>query len=204
MPDPIPYEIKTHDSGDTTLVLSGRLDLDRFGVLNPLINDLFDSHKPLKLNVDMTGVDYIDSSGALFIIKLEDEARARNVPFSIQGLSREKMGILSLIDRQALTAASLAAKERTLNIVEQLGNASIKAVQDIYDIVSFSGELVYELIHSLTHMRKVRWGDVVSYMKKVGVDGLPIVGLISFLLGLIMAFMSSLQLKQFGANIYVA
>jgi phospholipid/cholesterol/gamma-HCH transport system permease protein len=40
-------------------------------------------------------------------------------------------------------------------------------------------------------------------MKKVGVDGLPIVGLISFLLGLIIAFMSSLQLKQFGANIYV-
>jgi phospholipid/cholesterol/gamma-HCH transport system permease protein len=41
-------------------------------------------------------------------------------------------------------------------------------------------------------------------MKKVGVDGLPIVALISFLLGLIMAFMSALQLKQFGANIYVA
>jgi phospholipid/cholesterol/gamma-HCH transport system permease protein len=41
-------------------------------------------------------------------------------------------------------------------------------------------------------------------MKRAGVEGLPIVGLISFLLGLIIAFMSSLQLKQFGANIYVA
>jgi phospholipid/cholesterol/gamma-HCH transport system permease protein len=41
-------------------------------------------------------------------------------------------------------------------------------------------------------------------MKKVGVDALPIVGLISFLMGLIMAFMSSVQLQQFGANIYVA
>ena len=41
-------------------------------------------------------------------------------------------------------------------------------------------------------------------MKKVGVDGLPILALISFLMGLIMAFMSSLQLKQFGANMYVA
>ncbi|MBP1749746.1 MAG: hypothetical protein H6Q52_2285 [Deltaproteobacteria bacterium] len=204
MPDPIPYEITMQGSGNITLVLSGRLDLDRFGILSPLINDLFGSYKPLKLNVDMTGIEYIDSSGALFIVKLEDEALARNVPFSIHGLSKEKMGILGLIDRQALTAPSLAAKERSLNIVEQLGNASIKAIQDIYDIISFSGELVYELIHSSMHMRKVRWGDVVSYMKKVGVDGLPIVGLISFLLGLIMAFMSSLQLKQFGANIYVA
>jgi len=41
-------------------------------------------------------------------------------------------------------------------------------------------------------------------MQRVGVDGLPIVALISFLMGLIMAFMSSVQLQQFGANIYVA
>ena len=41
-------------------------------------------------------------------------------------------------------------------------------------------------------------------MEKTGVDALPIVGLISFLLGLIMAFMSAVQLRQFGANIYVA
>jgi len=46
--------------------------------------------------------------------------------------------------------------------------------------------------------------DTFSCMQKTGVDALPIVGLISFLLGLIMAFMSSVQLQQFGANIYVA
>ncbi len=204
MPDPVAYEITTHDTGETILVLSGRLDLNRFGALSPLIKSLFDSYKPSQLNVDMTGINYIDSSGALFIVKLEDEAMARSVPFSIHGLSKEKMGILDLIDREALDAPSLATKERALNVVEQVGNASISATRDIYDIVSFCGELVYELVRSARHIRKVRWGDVVSYMKKVGVDGLPIVGLISFLLGLIMAFMSSLQLKQFGANIYVA
>ena len=204
MPDPVPYEITTNGTGDITLVLAGKLDIARFGVLSPLIQDLFASYKPLKLDVDMTGIDYIDSSGALFIVKLEGEALARSIPFTIRGLSKEKMGILGLIDRQALAAPSLAPKERTLNIVEQLGNATLEAVQDIYDIISFSGELIYELVHSAAHIRKLRWGDVVSYMKKVGVDGLPIVGLISFLLGLIMAFMSSLQLKQFGANIYVA
>jgi len=204
MPDPIPYEIETHDAGGVTLVLKGRLDLKRFGFLSPLVKDLFESYSPSNLTVDLTGIDYIDSSGALLVVRLENEALARRVPFSIRGLSKEKMDILGLIDRQALGAPSLAAKERNLTIIEHMGDASIKAVKDLYDIISFSGELVYEIIHSSTHMKKVRWGDVVSYMKKVGVDGLPIVGLISFLLGLIMAFMSSLQLKQFGANIYVA
>jgi len=52
--------------------------------------------------------------------------------------------------------------------------------------------------------RTLRVGDTIVNMRLVGVQALPIVGLISFLLGLIMAFMSSVQLKQFGANIYVA
>lgn len=204
MPDPILYEITTNGSGDVTLVLSGKLDLNRFGALSPVIHEVFESHKPQRLDVDMAGIDYLDSTGALFIVKLEDEALARNIAFSIHGLSKEKMGILGLIDRHAISAPSLAVRERNLNIIEQLGDAALEAVRDIYDMIAFSGELVFELVHSSTHVRKVRWGDVVAYMKKVGVDGLPIVGLISFLLGLIMAFMSSLQLKQFGANIYVA
>ena len=66
------------------------------------------------------------------------------------------------------------------------------------------GMLISEIISSLLKPASVRWSDTLTYMKKAGVDSLPILSLISFLLGLIMAFMSSLQLKQFGANIYVA
>jgi len=204
MPDENSYRIEPAENGTVTLVLTGRMDLERFAKLPGLISAIFDPHSPSRVNLDMSGVTYLDSAGALFIVELEDEARKHSVPFALSGLSREKMGILSLIDRDALTKPSLAPRERRMNIVEQLGVASLAAVRDIYDIISFSGELICELGHSLTHLRKVRWNDTVSYMKKVGVDGMPIVGLISFLLGLIMAFMSSLQLKQFGANIYVA
>ena len=56
----------------------------------------------------------------------------------------------------------------------------------------------------MTHPRRLRIGDTIGHMEKIGVDALPIVALISFLLGLIIAFMSSIQLQQFGANIYVA
>jgi phospholipid/cholesterol/gamma-HCH transport system permease protein len=70
--------------------------------------------------------------------------------------------------------------------------------------MAFLGDLLMALVRSLFHPRAVRWEDVFFYMKRAGVEGLPIVGLINFLLGLIIAFMSSLQLKQFGANIYVA
>ena len=71
-------------------------------------------------------------------------------------------------------------------------------------VLTFLGDLLTSLWYALLHPHSVRWGDVLFYMKRAGVDGLPIIGLIGLLLGLIIAFMSSLQLKQFGANIYVA
>lgn len=112
--------------------------------------------------------------------------------------------VLGLVDREALHVPSLAPRERSLNIVEQFGNETINILRDVYQVILFWGELICETGYSIRYPGQIRWNDVISYMKKVGVDGLPIVALISFLLGLIIAFMSALQLKQFGANIYVA
>src|SRR5208337_5029465 len=88
--------------------------------------------------------------------------------------------------------------------LEEVGETSIRFFDDIVQSITFGGTLISEVILSLLRPSTVRWRDVLACMKRVGVDGVPILGLISFLMGLIIAFMSSLQLKQFGANIYVA
>lgn len=204
MSDKVPYIAEGVKGGNIVLFLSGRIDLDRFGELTSHIGSIFDSHDPSRLDVDLKDVDYLDSNGALFLVKLEEAARQRSVPFTLSGLSKEKVGILSLIDRESLSTPIAGRKQAPMGVVEQLGSATVSAFRDIFDLISFAGELLHELSFSLMNPSRVRWSDAVSSMKKVGIDGLPIVALISFLLGLIMAFMSSLQLKQFGANIYVA
>jgi phospholipid/cholesterol/gamma-HCH transport system permease protein len=111
---------------------------------------------------------------------------------------------MALIDRKTLTMKPLASEKRSGNLIEQVGDASLKILNDFISVITFLGDLLTALFYSLLHPRSVRWEDVLFYMKRTGVEGLAIVGLINFLLGLIIAFMSSLQLKQFGANIYVA
>jgi phospholipid/cholesterol/gamma-HCH transport system permease protein len=205
MPDNgMSFSIEGEKNGDITLSLQGRIGLNDFGLLLSEIKTLFVESNPTKLSVDFSHVEYFDSSGALFLVQLEDEAVSRSVPFALINVSVQQKQILSLVDREALRAPSLAPRERSLNVVEELGNVTMDILRDIYEVILFWGELVYEVVYSIRHPGKIRWNDVVSSMKKVGVDGLPIVALISFLLGLIMAFMSALQLKQFGANIYVA
>lgn len=199
-----PFSIEGEKNGDITLFLRGRIGLSDFSALFSEIKTLFIEFSPSKLTVDFSHVEYFDSSGALFLVKLEDEATVRSVPFIMTNISDQQKQMLSLVDREALHAPSLATRERPLNLVEQLGNSTMDILKDVYEVILFWGELAYEVVFSILHPGQIRWNDVITYMKKVGVDGLPIVALISFLLGLIMAFMSALQLKQFGANIYVA
>src|SRR5690606_9122258 len=56
----------------------------------------------------------------------------------------------------------------------------------------------------LARPRKFRWGEALEAMQQTGAHALPIVGLISFLVGVIMAYQASIQLRQFGADIFVA
>ena len=70
--------------------------------------------------------------------------------------------------------------------------------------MSFFGELLTALFASVFRPSTVRWSEVLVYMYKTGVEALPILGLMSLLMGLVVAFMSSFQLQQFGAVIYVA
>ena len=199
-----PFSIEGEKNGDITLFLRGRIGLADFSALFSEIKTFFIEFSPSKLTVDFSHVEYFDSSGALFLVKLEDEAVASSIPFAMSNISAQQKQMLSLVDREALHAPPLAFRERPLSLVEQLGSATMDVLKDVHEVILFWGELACEVAFSIMHPGKVRWNDIVSYMKKVGVDGLPIVALISFLLGLIMAFMSALQLKQFGANIYVA
>jgi phospholipid/cholesterol/gamma-HCH transport system permease protein len=195
---------KGETGGRVVLAISGRLSLENLQAMMSETGPFFDVWRPSELTVDLSGVDYMDSSGALLLLEMEQRAKSRSIPFTLTNVSDKEKGVIDLLDASALTVPPLIPKERSMNVVEQVGDGCVRMYNDLVEIVTFGGELVVDLISSFLRPLSVRWGDVLSYMKKVGVDGLPILGLISFLLGLIMAFMSSLQLKQFGANVYVA
>ncbi|MCK5229758.1 MAG: ABC transporter permease, partial [Desulfobulbaceae bacterium] len=86
----------------------------------------------------------------------------------------------------------------------RLGEAVAGYFNDFAFMLTFLGATLFSFLHIIRHPGSLRRHDTLRCMQSTGVEALPIVGLISFLLGLIMAFMSSVQLQQFGANIYVA
>jgi len=195
--------IQGERAGEVLLSLSGRIEVRNLHLFVSETDALIDQMTPRKLMVNLSNLEYLDSAGALGLLQLEDRARARSIPFQFDNVSEGAKRIMGLVNRKALTMKPLVSEEKS-NAIEQIGDGSLKIFNDFVSIITFLGDLLTALIYSFMQPRSVRWKDFLFYMKRAGVDGLPIVGLLSFLLGLIIAFMSSLQLKQFGANIYVA
>ncbi len=190
-------------AGELLLFLSGRIEVENLHLFTYETDALIDQMTPRKLLVDLSNVEYLDSAGALGLLQLEDRAKARSIPFQFDHVTEEAKRMMGLIDRKALTMKPLVTEKKS-NVIEKIGDESLKMFNDFVSIITFLGDLITALIYSLTHPHSIRWEDLLFYMKRAGMEGLTIVGLINFLLGLIIAFMSSLQLKQFGANIYVA
>jgi len=196
--------IESEKSGEVLLSISGRISLENLKPFQSDLENLYQELSPSQLSVDLSGIKYLDSAGALVLLQFENQMKVRSIPFQLIHITDEVKGIMDLLDPSILTATPLPPLERSDNLLEQIGEASVRFLNDFFQVIAFVGDLLLSLIYSFLHPRSMRWGDVFFYMKRAGVDGLPIVGLISFLLGLIIAFMSSLQLKQFGANIFIA
>ncbi len=196
--------IQGEKGNEITLSISGCLETENLNVFMTDAKALLIEKPSKKLIVDLSKVEYLDSAGALGLLQLEEGAKAQSISFEFINVTEDAKKIIGLINREALAMQPLISGKKSSNIVEQIGEVCLHILDDFVSMMTFLGDLLSALIHSFSHPRSVRWQDVLFYMKRAGVEGLPIVGLINFLLGLIIAFMSSLQLKQFGANIYVA
>ena len=190
---------------DSKLViyLTGEFGLKNLSSFTSEIKRLFREQKIRVMDIDFSGITYIDSAAALSIIQIQKAATAQIIDCSLINLNDETKGIFSVIYEKALTQAPFKDKETRDGLVTQIGVASLNIIQDVIKFIFFTGELLFALTYTVFHPKSLRIRDVLFYMKRAGVDGLPIVGLISILIGLILAFMSYLQLRSIGANIYV-
>ncbi len=181
---------KTAEVGET-LVLTGRLTATGVRSFLRETAPVLAATPSTPLTLDLTGLAQIDSAGALALLELEEAARIRSRPFRVIGASSEVQGVMNLIDRDAQALPVLKAEKGGVQVLERLGGTFGALGRDFVEVMTFLGELITALSYCLLHPRAIRRGDVVYYMKKAGAEALPIVGLISLLIGLIMAFMSS-------------
>ena len=154
--------------------------------------------------IDASGVDYCDGAGIAMLIDLLRQPRAGNARTSISGLRPEFQALLDQFDPAAMQVPVEPAHVTRINVIAEIGRATAITGRDIRAQVAFIGETATALWYAVKNPARVRWKDVWYTCEQVGVNALPIVALISFLLGIILAFQAAVPMRQFGAELFVA
>jgi phospholipid/cholesterol/gamma-HCH transport system permease protein len=198
------YEVTQNEGGVLELRIEGRMDADSAAPMLKELSAVVRRLRPATLRVDIGGVEYLNDFGATVLAELKQLVVDRRGRFELTGVGSKIEEILSFLDFESLGRRQDAAGKARLEPLTRIGEVTLRYAADLKDLVLFMGAVCLAFLHVIAHPKSVRLDDTLTAMQRTGVEALPIVGLISFLLGLIMTFMSAVQLKQFGANIYVA
>jgi len=156
-----------------------------------------------EVELDLSGVDYFDSGGGAVLFRLREEMKKRGAALKITASTPDIDGFLGLIDEEKIRAPEPKPVEEP-SFLERAGEWGENFADGLRHFAAFTGEVVIGLLDAARSPRQIRWRDTWIYMQRAGYEALPIVTLISFLMGLITAFQAAVQLRQFGADIYVA
>jgi len=157
-----------------------------------------------QLTLELEDVPQLDTAGAAVLVHAAREARRVDIDLAVTGLASDHLRLLDLVDPGTILDDAAGPRRKTLPFVEKIGANATFIAKDTLAFFTFTGEFTVEVARSILHPARIRLAEVGFYMERAGFDAIPIVFLISLLLGLILGFQAAIQLKQFGANIYVA
>lgn len=184
----------TDSGGVVTLHLGGRLDTASTADIWRKMNW---GQLPKGVIVDGGAIAYCDSAGIALLAHLEKslDAELKDIPEATQQyLSKIKIGEIPDFTPKPPKKESAPVS---------VGRVTDIWLSDIRAMVSFTGEAFLALVRVIKRPQDVRWQDVWITFEKSGVNALLIVGMIGFLTGMIMAFQSTVPLRQFGVDIFV-
>ncbi len=151
-------------------------------------------------------VEALDTAGAWVLQKTLRRLRDTGTVVTIRGLRPQFAKLLEAVAQQVADQAGQSAPATTAlsNRLERLGRGAAAVWEQGIALLAFIGETALAFATCIAHPARLRWRPILYNIRSAGFDALPIVGLLSFLLGIVVAYQAAEQLRRYGANIFVA
>lgn len=146
---------------------------------------------------ELTG---LDSAGALLLHRLLGRWREHGVEVSLAGLPPRHRALLNLV---TVDDDGGERPSRPLTRLERLGRRALATAEEIYAFLSFLGDMALQALPYLIRPHRIRWRQTVSELNRAGTTALPIVGLLAFLVGVVIAYQGGSALRTYGADIFI-
>jgi phospholipid/cholesterol/gamma-HCH transport system permease protein len=155
---------------------------------------------------DLANVQRMDSSGVAFFQQVSQDSRARGQTIAIQGMSPDIAQMFKLYNMPGPHTAAGGALEavKKTPLFERIADSVLDKWSSLISFIGLAADCFVWSIGGAARTKRVRKGAIWQEGNTIGVDSLPIVGLIAFLIGMVLALQAASQLRQFGADLFVA
>ncbi len=197
----IDFHVKVTNNSDIIIEIIGLWDKNNLNHISTKVNNFVSNTTSKNLFFDFKKLEYIDSSGMIFLQYSINKLKNQKSTITIQNISATTQKLYDFYKDKVTLQKHETIKQPSL--LYQTGKSTIEFLKSSTLFFKFVGETTVFFIYALLHPTKIRYKAIMQQLKSVGVDALGIIGLTVFLVGLVLAYQGSEQLSKFGANIFI-
>ena len=198
------FDITTDLSGNPVMVLEGVWTAFTVGKVDKALRELKSDDISSELSLDVSQLEDFDTAGAYVVDRTLRQLGA---------LAGDQANIVgdTLSVRSLLKTVNVAKPENIIppqkkhglhEMAENLGHGLVDALKEGWGILEFVGEAFSTVFSLMLNPKRIRWTSVVAIMEEAGLNALPIVSMLSFFIGLVIAFLGVNLLQSFGAQVF--
>jgi phospholipid/cholesterol/gamma-HCH transport system permease protein len=158
-----------------------------------------------KITLDLAGIERLDTAGAWLLLRTEHELAARGNVVEFRNLRANLAPLFDQVRAGGMLTPARhprPAHHTLVGFLERIGRVSLGLFGRAFSLLSFFGVICVTVGRVLFHPGRLRMTPLVAQMEQTGVNAVPIVSLLSFLIGVVLAYQGADQLRRFGAEIY--
>ena len=152
------------------------------------------------VSINGNAITAMDTAGAWLLLQLRERLERTGSQVVLDAFRSEHERLVQYIADESQGAATVAPRR----VAGSFSDRWFSTCHDLVCFLAFIGEVIVSLLLAICHPGRIRWREILADIYQSGVKALPIVGLLSFLMGVVIAYQGSVQLKLYGANIYIA
>ena len=157
-----------------------------------------------QIAIDGSKIDRLDSAGAWLILRTRHAFEAKGIRVANVSLPESYRALYGRLESEALAPAAIHPRRRTFaDFLDGIGRGTVHFLRQTYDLVGFLGRITVETWEAILEpQHELPFPAFVQQLEETGLTALPIVGMLAFLIGVVLAYQGADQLKRFGAEIY--
>ena len=189
--------------GEWRLAALGHWDLQAAGSLSATL-DGFALDGGGAVSLDLSRLDAMDTVGAYLLSTLSDRLKAAGHGVDLSAIRPEHAALFEAVREVGPPPVERAETHHPiLDMLERTGRTAVDGLREGRDLLSFLGLIAITFGRLIVNPRRLRFRSVMFHIEQTGLNALPILGLLSFLIGVVLAFQGADQLRRFGAELFV-